>query len=429
MATMRILASSYQLSNTSYTNISNPTNMYTDVDSTTYATFNHTRTQTTSYYLYIRGFDLSQVPDDAIISNVTVKVKAMVSGAGSYTPGLYNNTTSLSKSFNSSIGTSATTRTVDITSNWETYKDYGNNLTIRLQLNRSNRNTASYMRIYGAEITVEYTLPVAHTVTTSGTNCTITPNGTTTVYEGNSLSIRIEADSKPTVTDNGVDVSSQVVEKTADLGYEVATAPNATYGFTLNSNGYYESTNKDKASTTSLCVVSFDLPVDCTVQFKVINYAESTYDFGLLSNVDTTLSTSASADSTNVYWSGKNANSASEQTVNYGTISAGAHSIYVKYFKDSYTDSNNDTLQFKVEITPNESLPDNVFYEYTLNNILSDHTIVATVSSSAPSERLYIKTNGSWTSVSEVYKKVNGVWVKQDDLATLFDINVKYVKG
>ena len=36
-------------------------------------------------------------------------------------------------------------------------------------------------------------------------------------------------------------------------------------------------------------------------------------------------------------------------------MSAGNHFIYVKYFKDSYTDDNNDSLQFKVAITLNES--------------------------------------------------------------------------
>ena len=425
--TTRLVPSAYQLSNTSYTNIQNPTNMYTNVDSTTYATFNHTRTQTTSYYLYIRGFDFSQIPSNATITSAVVKVKASVSGAGSYTPGLYNNTSSLSKSFNGTIGTTATTRTVDITSNWGTYKGYGNNFTIRLQLNRSSKNTASKMLIYGAEITVEYTVPNAYNVTSSANGCTIKPSGSTTVFEGDNYSLKIESNNKPTIKDNDVDVTNKLVEKEASIDYDVATAPGASYGFTMNSSGYYESTNKGKASSTSLCVVNMDLPVECTVKFKVINYAESTYDYGLLSNIDTTLSTSASADSTNVYWSGKNNNDSYEQTVTY-TIPSGSHFVCAKYFKDSYTDSNNDSLQFKVEITPNETISANTYWEYTISNVNEDHIIVVSASTSS-SKQMYVKVNGSWVTVGTVYKKINGAWVEQTDLESLFDTNTNYVKG
>lgn len=428
MPTMRIVASSYQLSNTSYTNIADAANMYTNTDSTTYATFNHTRTQTTSYYLYVRGFDFSQIPSNATVTNVTVKVKASVSGAGSYTPGLYNNTSSLSKSFNGSIGTSATTRTVDITSNWETYKGYGTNLTIRLQLNRSSRNTASKMLIYGAEVAVEYTLPIERTINTSATGCTITPSGTTVVYDGDSFTCKIEGSRKPTVTDNGVDVTDSVVEGSSDVGYTVESVSGASYGFSLNSNGYYESENYHKASSAAVAKVSFNLPVPCGVVFKVINYGEATYDYGLLSNIDTTFATSATADTSNVFWSGKNNNSANVQTIDYGTVSSGSHFVYTKYYKDSYTDSNNDTLQFKVEITPTEPISGDVFWTYTIV-ANGDHTIVAVLGEIT--EQFYIKENGSWKTinVTACYKKVNGSWVLQNNWSTLFDTTKNYVKG
>lgn len=161
----------------------------------------------------------------------------------------------------------------------------------------------------------------------------------------------------------------------------------------------------------------------------VINYAESTYDYGLLSNIDTTLSTSASADSSGVFWNGKNNNSASEQKVTY-TIPSGEHFITIKYFKDSYTDSNNDTLQFRIEITPNEVIPSGGFYyEYTLTNVNTNHTLVAVFGNAPePTEIFYIKDNGSWKQVTTVYKKINGVWVEQTDLASLFDTNMNYLK-
>ena len=84
--------------------------------------------------------------------------------------------------------------------------------------------------------------------------------------------------------------------------------------------------------------------VDC------INYAESSYDYGLLSKLDKTFTTSATADSTDVFKSFKNLQSPNVVTVDYGTISVGSHSFYVKFVKDSSQDSNYDTLQFKVRL-------------------------------------------------------------------------------
>ena len=190
MATIRLIPSTYSLSNTSYLSISNASNMYTNIDSTTYATVNHTRSRTTSYYVYVRGFNFDDIPADAIINSAIVKVKAKVTGASSYAPKLYNNTTSLGQSLSGNIGTTATTSTIDITSNWETYKEYGNNFGIRLQLNRSSRNTASSMNIYGAEILVDYTVPVYHTVSiTQSTGGTISLSQSGRVLEGTTITV------------------------------------------------------------------------------------------------------------------------------------------------------------------------------------------------------------------------------------------------
>lgn len=190
MATIRLIPSAYSLSNTSYLNISNASNLYTNIDSTTYATVNHTRRSTTSYYIYVKGFNFNDIPADAIINSATVKVKAKVTSAGSYAPALYNNTTSLGQNLSGNIGTATTTSTVDITSNWETYKGYGSNFGIRLRLNRSSRYTASSMNIYGAEILVDYTIPTYHNVSvTQSTGGTISLSQSGQVLEGTTVSV------------------------------------------------------------------------------------------------------------------------------------------------------------------------------------------------------------------------------------------------
>lgn len=132
--------------------------------------------------------------------------------------------------------------------------------------------------------------------------------------------------------------------------WSVEAVSGASYGFALNSAGYYESQNKAKKSTSAVCKVVLDIKSDCKMYVDCINYAESNYDYGLLSELDTTLGTSASADSTNVFKSFKGLQSPNVVSVDYGTISAGSHFIYVKFRKDSSVDKNNDTLQFTIRL-------------------------------------------------------------------------------
>ena len=76
MATIRLTPSDYYLSSTSYLSVSNEDNMYTNTDSDTYATVTNSRTSTTSYYIYVRGFNFDDIPSAAVVSNFTIKLKA-----------------------------------------------------------------------------------------------------------------------------------------------------------------------------------------------------------------------------------------------------------------------------------------------------------------------------------------------------------------
>lgn len=85
------------------------------------------------------------------------------------------------------------------------------------------------------------------------------------------------------------------------VDYEVNTANGAAYGFALSGN-YYVSQNKAESSSAAVARVSFYLPVSATIKFYVINYAEETYDFGILGKLDTTLGTTDSTDSSSLYY-------------------------------------------------------------------------------------------------------------------------------
>jgi hypothetical protein len=280
--------------------------------------------------------------------------------------------------------------------------------------------------MYGATMTVTYEYQeTTYTITVSNSSSATVTANPAEVISGETSVIKASSLTGLTIKDNGTDVTSQFTQRQDTAESYSVTNITTTYGFALNNNDYYESNNKAHASSAAVCRVDFYVPVAATITFSLINYAEATYDYGQLSNIDETLTTNASADTSHVYWDGKNNNSASVQTVTY-TMTAGDHYIYVKYFKDQYTDSNNDSLQFKVSITLNEPFTPSTYYGYDITSIQTDHTIVVTLGSTTT---LFFKNNGSYTSATKAYKKVSGAWVLRSDLSAVFDANTKYVKG
>lgn len=214
MPTIKLTPSTYYLSSTSYLSVSNESNMYDDCDSTTYATVTNSRTSTTSYYIYLRGFDFSQVPSSAIVSDFTIRLKGNYSGGYSQNMYLYDGTSTQMGSA-SSLSSSVATQTFTCNYDWADVVNAGSDFGIRINCRRSSRNTTSYIYIYGAEIEVTYTLPTPRTITTSVSgNGTINPSGTNTYYDGDEIELVITPTNKSdqvTATRDGVDITSQLV--------------------------------------------------------------------------------------------------------------------------------------------------------------------------------------------------------------------------
>ena len=438
MATIRLVPSTiYNAAGTSYIEITNGSNAYTNTDSTTYATLYNKYASTSNRYVYLRGFNFDDIPNGAIINSFTVKFKANESGlttSSSYRPYLANGTSTITGTC-SAVSTSVTTQSfTGVTATWDTITGYGSDFGIRFNVRRNSRNTAGYLYLYGAEILVDYTIPTTYNVTVNNsTSATVTANPST-VLEGESSVIMSNTLSGLTITDNGTNVTNQFVLHSGTTG-EYSIENRGSYGFTYNSQtGYYTSNNKGVDKTCSVCRISFDLPVSATITFQYINYAEASYDFGVFGNVDVALSTNyypaGSSGATISETSYKKAcntssdNTSTEQTLTYSNVSAGSHFIDVKYSKDDASSANNDTLQFKVTITYSQSV---TYYSYTISNVTADHTIIVT--SGGTTTRIYMKVNGSWVAASTVYKKVNGSWVQQTDLSTVFNNSTNYVKG
>ena len=444
MATAHIIANAYTRSNTSYTQVTNESNMYNPVSNTSsYATLRgRNRNSSTAYYIFIRDFQFGSLPEGAIVNSFSVKIRCYRSsnqrtGTNFYlrlTSGATSGTVISNTTTSTNIGTSASTITIPTGSlTWNQIVNYGSNFSIEVPL-ASNSSSYPYVYVYGAEIEVDYTLPVTYNITiNNSTSATVSANPTS-VLEGNSTTITADTISGLTITDNNTNVTSQFTQHSGTTG-EYTMETRGSYGFTLNSNGYYESQNKGVNTSCAVARISFSLPVAATITFQYINYAEATYDFGVFGNVDVALTTNyypaGSGGATISETSYKKAcntssdNTSSVQTLTYSNVAAGDHFIDVKFSKDDGTGSNNDTLQFKVTITYNSSV---TYYTYTINNVTADHTIVVTQSGSGP--KFYVKINGTWTQVSKIYKKVNGSWVEQtsSNWSTLFSTSTNYRK-
>lgn len=404
MATIRLIPSAYSLSNTQYLSISNETNMYTDTDSTTYATINHNRTGTTSYYIYVKGFNFDDIPADAIINSATVKVKAKVTSAGSYTPALYNDTTSLGINFDGTIGTSETTRTVDITSNWETYKGYGSNFGIRLQLNRSSRNTASSMNIYGAEILVDYTIPIYYTISTSITGGTLRSPTTAsaTVNSGADYEITFNGNTDYTfssMTIDGVEVTPIIKSASVTLPTYTVSTNYGTYSTYALSNAYdgddstYFWSSEAQASGKYILITFSDF-VNLS---SFSTYSSHSTDYPHSCNV-----LQVSADGTS--WTDIGTFS-DLQTNTFSNITNANNIKYVRIYATS--DISNWLVLNEITMSYESTELGGEYYSYTISAIDSDKTVIIIFNEP---NAYYVKVNGQWKKVLTAYRKVNGIW-------------------
>lgn len=380
----------------------------------------------TAYINY--KFEFEGVPENATIDSVTCQVKGHLENTSRSTANLQMYHGSTAKGTQTKF-TSTSAQTITVTCGTWTREEI-DDMYLRF--------TIGYYGglVNGATVTVTYTWnDTKYTITTSATGVEIDPSGETEVYEGADFTLKISGTEGITVTDNGTDVTSQLVE-VQDAAETYSIENLGDYGFELNSSGYYVSNNKGISKTAAVCKVNIHVPVEATITFTYINYAEEGYDFGVFGNIDVPLSTSYYAAGSSgatitdsdykLACNTSTHNKSTAQTLTY-TMEAGDHVIYVKYSKDDASNSNNDTLQFKVTITLNEQFTPGTHLEYRLTNITADHVI--NVTTSGPTATLYLKVNGVWTAVSKCWKKVNGTWVEQTDLTNVFDPDVNYVKG
>lgn len=440
MGTIRLTPSTYYLSSSSYLSVSNASNMYDDTDSTNYATITNSRTSTTSYYAYIRGFNFSDVPAGAIINSFTVKIKCNYSGGYGQAMYLYDGTdTSMGSS--DSISSTVTTHTFSTSYSWEDIVNAGSDFGIRINCRRSSRNTTAYIYVYGAEILVDYTMPVSATVTsTLSGNGTIDPSGAYSTYEDTEYTLTITPTNPSdtvTATKNGTDITSQLVRVT---GETVTAVPSAVTTDGIQSgSSYAEYAVGHSAESPSSSGTSSNMYASS----GSTGYAEYSFDFSdIPSGVEISAievrayghRESSTIDSTHVssvaiYQNGTAisdaedfpSTSASIITVTPNTLPSSMDGVTVRHTVGYYGGLVTG-ISFEVTFEA-----DGVVYTYTYT-VDGDATIAVTIGGGS-TVSLSFKSGGQWVTVAKAYKKVNGAWVEQSDLTTLFNSSTHYIKG
>lgn len=462
MATIRLIPSTYYRSSTNLT-VSNDSNMYNNTDNTSiYTTVQNTRTGTSNYYIYIRGFNFSSIPNNAIINSFTVKFRARESGvttSTNYRPMLCNGTTTITGTANMPSTSSTVISFTGVTTDWNTIVGYGTNFGIRINCRRASRSTTGYMYIYGAEILVDYTLQDANVtgVSISPTTASIEVGDTVvltpTVSPDNAANKNVTWSSNNTsvaTVSNGVVTgvsagTAVITVTTVDGGYTatctVTVAAAVTYDYVLttslqvgkkyliangNTGAVYLLSNESGgsrqlvgvAATVSNNRITINTTTKNKAEFECVRYTAGN---------DITIT--VMSDNKYLYTDSSTGLRLNSPT----TLDRFWHYQDNKFWQFKSTSDNGYTdtsSEYKYYLTLNSS------NNYTDNHVTSpsieDTSIPAMYiyveddGSSQEQDTAYFKVNGTWRQVSQIYKKINGTWVLQTDLDNVFTTGTKY---
>jgi len=417
------------LSNLS-TSSSHPiTNGYDGIGSSSYARLS--LSTSTTGYLYFT-FDTSDIPSGATIDSVACTVKARVSSTSRVTSTvcqLYTGTTA--KGSNSTFASTSSTNTFSLTCGSWTRAEL-NSLRLKIGGTGSSSSQSKYIYFYGADVTITYSYSqTAYTITlTNNAGITTDPSVSSDVASGDNYVLSLYPEGASiTVTDNGVDVTAQLVETAPASGGTDTFVPTSYTTSGSISGTYYQSAVGQGSDTSN------SSGGNCYASGGSSSTAHVDYSFGISgipSNATITgiscsvkgRAESSTMDSSHyskvcLYLDGTAIGEEAQfSSTSDSVITATATTL------PSVSDLDGLTLRFMVAyyggnvvgatliITYTVPSTGSNYYVYTLTSVAADHTIV--ISSSGGSATMYFKSGGSWVNVAKVYKKVNGAWVEQD---------------
>lgn len=443
----------YDQTHHSYASISSQypmSNAYTDSSSTTYAQVSWKTGSNAETYVYLK-FDFSSIPVDAIIKSVTAKAKGYVNTTSSsrvVTRQMQLASGTTLKGSALTISTSTSEQTFTNVGSWTRQEllDAG----IRFYVKRGTSNTTStyQLRLYGATMTVTYEYEeTSYTITINNSSSVNVEASANEVAAGDSVDIIADSLSGLTITDNGLDITSQFVNGLSD---QISAVPgnDISTGFSASGANFYMSSSS---------------PGTDWLEYAIGHSAESPYSTSNTNNTyvkpegDTgwinyhfdfssiPVEASIKSVSVKVYGARENATIDTTHVARFqcyaGSVAKGTRQDFTSTSNGLVTVSDvgtwtaeelhNAQLRFEVGYYGGRMLGITweVEYEldgyiYVISNIQVDHVI--TVTSGGIQQALYFKSNDSYIKVVKVWKKENGVYSIKSDLSTL-DKNAKYV--
>lgn len=405
-------------------------------------------TSTTGYF-YLT-FDTSDIPSGATITSITGTVTVRVSNTQRVTNTvcqLYSGTTAKGSNVTFANTTAGNTVTLSPGTGW-TSADL-DDLRLRIGGTGSSSSQTKYIYLYGATLTINYSVTTHGITIQNSTSISVTASETE-VAEGSDVEIVAESLSGITIKDNGTDVTNQFVQL-PDGSVSAVPGSSFTTGFSASGAAFYQS-----SSTSSTSWLEYAIGHSAESPYSTSNtsntYVKPEGDTGWI-NYEFDFSEVPSAAtiktvSVKVYGARENSTIDTSHVARFqcysGSTAKGTIQNFTSTSNGSVTVSDPGTwtatelhdaqLRFEIGYYGGRMLGITwtVTYEvngyiYTITNVATDHTIVVTAAGGDTT--MLIKVNGSWVAASKVYKKVNGSWVQQSDLTNVFESGTNYKKG
>lgn len=427
-------------------------NAFTDASSSTrFAPYTQTGSNAeTNVYLVFD--ECADIPSGSTITSVSCSVKCGTQGTNYYntrTVQMYAGTTAKgSATTMSGSNSSPSTHTLTVGS-WTAAEIQQACLRFRVVRGTSNTSTDATFSIYGATLTVAYTISgYMYEITSSSSISGITTSpASQEVFQGGSGDVRIDGTSISgvTVKDNGVDVTSALqqhdietggtLSKTAESYTTSGTTSNGSYfsypvGYTAESPHTYSSNIYASSNgSTAYAIYSFDfsdIPSNATITNVEVKCSGQRENASTGSNYKAMIGLYSG---TTLKSTEQEFTSTSRQVITISSPGSWTRSELQSAklrFTVAYYGGRLYGITWNVTYTVPSSGGD-YYWTYTISSIAADHVVVVTTSSGAQPE-LYIKRNGSWVQVTAAYRKVNGTWT-QFAYDQVFVDGTSYVTG
>lgn len=432
-------------------NNNNLENAFTDASSSTrFAPYTQTGSGAETN-VYLNFDECADIPSGATISSVTCSVKCGTQGTsyfGTRTVQMYSGTTAKGSAVTMS-GSNSSPQTHNLTvGDWTAAEIQHACLRFRVVRGSSNTTTAATFSIYGATLTVSYSIDgYMYTITSSSSISGYTASpASQEVFQGGSGDVRIDGSSisEICVKDNGTDVTSSLIQhaietggtvsKTAESHTTSGTASNSSYfsypeGYTAESPHTYSSNIYASSSgSTAYAIYSFDfsdIPSNATITSVEVKCCGQRENANTGSNY---IARIGLYSGTTLKSTEQEFTSTSQQVIiisSPGTWTRAELQNAKLRFTVGYYGGRLYGITWNVTYTVPSSGGD-YYWTYTVSSIAADHVVAV---SAKDTTKIYFKVNGAWTEATKSYKKVNGEWIEQADLTTVFQSGVNYVKG